>query len=397
MKKIKIFDTTLRDGEQSPGCSMSTEDKVKIATILNDMKVDVIEAGFAASNIKDFETIKRISEKCDYSIVTSLARCNKSDIDKAYEAIKEAKKKRIHVFIATSEIHMRDKLRKTPDEVKDIVKEMVSYAKSYVDDIEFSLEDATRTDKDFACEIINIAIENGATTINIPDTVGFTTYFEYANFIKYLMENSKLNTVDVSVHCHNDLGLATANTLSAIIEGANQVEVTVNGIGERAGNASLEEIVAIIDTKKSLGFYTDIDLSKIKDISDEVVMATNSIIQSNKAIVGVNAFKHESGIHQDGVIKNRSTYEILDPKRYGINTDNIVIGIHSGKGAIISFMKKNNYDIEKYDILTIVTEVKNWFSSSDNINHVKVIPDKVLFDIINNNELGKKMVKRLKN
>ena len=397
MKKIKIFDTTLRDGEQSPGCSMTMEDKITIATILDRMKVDVIEAGFAASNIKDFETIKRISEKCDYSIVTSLARCNKSDIDKAYEAIKDAKKKRIHVFIATSEIHMRDKLRKTPDEVKDIVKEMVNYAKSYVDDIEFSLEDATRTNKDFACEIINIAIESGATTINIPDTVGFMTYFEYADFIKYLMENSKLNTVDVSVHCHNDLGLATANTLSAIIEGANQVEVTVNGIGERAGNASLEEIVAIIDTKKSLGFYTDIDLSKIKDISDEVVMATNSIIQSNKAIVGVNAFKHESGIHQDGVIKNRSTYEILDPKRYGINTDNIVIGIHSGKGAIISFMKKNNYDIEKYDILTIVTEVKNWFSSSDNINHVKVIPDKVLFDIINNNELGKKMVKRLKN
>lgn len=395
MKKIKIFDTTLRDGEQSPGCSMSMEDKIKIATILNSMRVDVIEAGFAASNNKDFETIKRISEICDYSIVTSLARCNKSDIDKAYEAIKDAKKKRIHVFIATSEIHMRDKLRKTPDEVKDIVKEMVNYARSYVADIEFSLEDATRTDRDFACEIINIAIASGATTINIPDTVGFMTPYEYADFIKYLRKNSKLNTVDISVHCHNDLGLATANTLSAIMEDANQVEVTVNGIGERAGNTSLEEIVAIIDTKKSLGYYTDIELSKIKTISDEVVRATNSIIQNNKAIVGENAFKHESGIHQDGVIKNRSTYEILDPKRYGIDTENIVIGIHSGKGAIINFMKKNNYDIEQYDILTIVTEVKKWFNSIDNINHVKVIPDDILFDIINANEIGKKLIKRL--
>ena len=271
---------------------------------------------------------------------------------------------------------------------------MVSYAKSYVDDIEFSLEDATRTDKDFACEVIDIAINSGATTINIPDTVGFMTPLEYGEFISYLRENSKLNTVDISVHCHNDLGLATANTLSAIINGANQVEVTVNGIGERAGNTALEEIVAIIDTKKSLEIYTDINLSLIKYISDEVVSATNSVIQSNKAIVGENAFKHESGIHQDGVIKNRSTYEILDPLRYGINTENIVIGIHSGKGAIINFMKKLGYDIDNYNITNIVNDAKNWFNSSDNINHVKVIPNDILISIINKYKIGKILIKK---
>lgn len=394
MRKIKIFDTTLRDGEQSPGCSMIMEDKVKIAIILDRMKVDVIEAGFAASNKKDFDTIKLISKVCNYSIVTSLARSNKHDIDLAYEAIKDAKNKRIHVFIATSEIHMRDKLRKTKDEVKQIVKDMVSYAKHYVDDIEFSLEDATRTDKDFACEIINLAIEAGATTINIPDTVGFMTPYEYRDFIGYIKSNSNLNTVDISVHCHNDLGLATANTLSAIIEGANQVEVTVNGIGERAGNTALEEIVAIIDTKRSLGMYTDIDLSFIKCISDEVVKATNSFIQNNKAIVGSNAFKHEAGIHQDGVIKNRNTYEILDSTRYGINTDNIVIGIHSGKSAIISFMEKYGYNIDNYDIIGIINEVKNWFCSKDNISNDKIIRDKVLIEIINNNQRGKILVKK---
>ena len=393
MKKIKIFDTTLRDGEQSPGCSMSIKDKVIIAKMLNDMKVDVIEAGFAASSNKDFDAIKIISQVCDYTTVTSLARCNKNDIDIAFEAIKDAKNKRIHIFIATSDIHMRDKLRKTPEEVKQITKEMVSYAKSLCDDIEFSLEDATRTDKDFACEIIDIAINAGATTINIPDTVGFMVPDEFKNFIDYLRRNSKLDTVDISVHCHNDLGLATANTLAAIISGVNQVEVTVNGIGERAGNTSLEEIVAIIDTKRSLGMYTNIDISKIKRISDEVVKATESFIQSNKAIVGDNAFKHEAGIHQDGVIKNRSTYEILDPSRYGINNDNIVIGIHSGKGAIISFMKKQEYNIDNYDIKKIVEEVKNWFYSSLNTNHVKEIPKKILIEIINNNEIGKILIK----
>lgn len=389
MRNIKIFDTTLRDGEQSPGCSMSMEDKIRIARMLDDMKIDVIEAGFAASNEKDFEAIRLISKICNYSTITSLARCNKNDIDIAYEAIKYAKNKRIHVFIATSEIHMKDKLRKTPDEVKEIVKEMVSYAKSKCDDIEFSLEDATRTDKDFACEIIDIAIKYGATTINIPDTVGYMLPYEFVDFINYIKNNSNISQVDMSVHCHNDLGLATANTISAINHGANQVEVTVNGIGERAGNTSLEEIVAIIDTKKSLEVSTNIDISKIKMISDMVVHATGSIIQSNKAIVGENAFKHESGIHQDGVLKNRCTYEILDPSRYGINTDNIVIGIHSGKGAIANKMKMLGYNIDEYNISNIVSDIKNWFSSESNTNKVKSIPDDVFIEIVNDNIKGK--------
>lgn len=394
MKKIKIFDTTLRDGEQSPGCSMNIENKVRIATILDRMHVDIIEAGFAASNERDFEAIKLISKVCNYSVVTSLARCNKRDIDIAYSAIKEAKHKRIHVFIATSDIHMKDKLCKTSDEVKNIVKEMVSYAKKYVDDIEFSLEDATRTNPDFACEIIDIAISSGATTINIPDTVGFMIPNEFSEFIRYIRTHSNIDSVDMSVHCHNDLGLATANTISAVINGANQVEVTVNGIGERAGNTSLEEIVAIIDTKKSLGMYTDIDISKIKMISDEVINATGSPVQSNKAIVGENAFKHEAGIHQDGVIKNRETYEILDPIRYGINTNNIVIGIHSGKGAIINKMKLIGYDIDEYNISNIVNDIKNWFNSSYNINNLKELPNDIFINILDNNKKGKILRKK---
>ena len=383
MRNIKIFDTTLRDGEQSPGCTMSMEDKIKIAKKLNDMKVDVIEAGFAASNKKDFESIEQISKVCDYSIVTSLARCNKNDIDIAYEAIKCAKRKRIHVFIATSQIHMRDKLRKTPEEVKCIVKDMVSYAKSKCDDIEFSLEDATRTDKDFACEIIDIAINSGATTINIPDTVGYMMPHEFMDFITYIRRNSNIDSVDISVHCHNDLGLATANTITATMCGANQVEVTVNGIGERAGNTSLEEVVAIIDTKRSIGMTTGIELSEIKNISDMVVNATGSFIQSNKAVVGYNAFKHEAGIHQDGVIKNRETYEILDPRRYGIYSSNIVIGIHSGKTAIINKMTNFGYNVEEYDVIKIEEDIKNWFANS--YNRVKNIPDDIFNNIVESN------------
>lgn len=384
MRNIKVFDTTLRDGEQSPGCTMCMEDKIKIAKKLDEMNVDVIEAGFAASNKKDFDAIKRISQVCNYSIVTSLARCNKSDIDIAYEAIKDAKRKRIHVFIATSEIHMRDKLRKTREEVKNIVHEMVSYAKSKCDDIEFSLEDATRTDKDFACEIINIAISSGATTINIPDTVGYMMPHEFMDFITYIRKNSNIDEVDMSVHCHNDLGLATANTISAVMCGATQVEVTVNGIGERAGNTSLEEVVAIIDTKRSIGMTTGIELSEIKNISEMVVNATGSIIQSNKAIVGDNAFKHEAGIHQDGVIKNRETYEIMDPTRYGIYSSNIVIGIHSGKTAIINKMTNYGYEIENYDIMKIEKDIKDWFANS--FNRVKSIPDDVFYSIVESNE-----------
>ena len=382
MEDVIIFDTTLRDGEQSPGCSMSIEDKVKIAKMLNEAKVDVIEAGFAASNERDFKAIKEISKVCDYSIVTSLARCNKDDIDKAYEAIKDAKKKRIHVFIATSDIHMKDKLNMTRDEVIAKIREMVSYAKTKCDDVEFSLEDATRTNFTFACRAINTAIDAGATTINIPDTVGIMMPLEFAEFIMELRNYSRLNEANISVHCHNDLGMATANSITAVKCGANQVECTVNGIGERAGNTALEEVVATLDTRRiSLQKQSHVDTSMIYDLSQAVVDATGSQIQNNKAIVGKNAFLHEAGIHQAGVIKNTSTYEIMNPERFGIYHDNIVLGIHSGKSAIIKKMQDLGFNPEKYSINEIVSDIKSYFEYNNKISNDKFI------EIVNNNKL----------
>ena len=377
MEDVIIFDTTLRDGEQSPGCSMSIEDKVKIAKMLNEAKVDVIEAGFAASNERDFKAIKEISKVCDYSIVTSLARCNKDDIDKAYEAIKDAKKKRIHVFIATSDIHMKDKLNMTRDEVIAKIREMVSYAKTKCDDVEFSLEDATRTNFTFACRAINTAIDAGATTINIPDTVGIMMPLESAEFIMELRNYSRLNEANISVHCHNDLGMATANSITAVKCGANQVECTVNGIGERAGNTALEEVVATLDTRRiSLQKQSHVDTSMIYDLSQAVVDATGSQIQNNKAIVGKNAFLNEAG-----VIKNTSTYEIMNPERFGIYHDNIVLGIHSGKSAIIKKMQDLGFNPEKYSINEIVSDIKSYFEYNKKISNDKFI------EIVNNNKL----------
>ena len=374
MEDVIIFDTTLRDGEQSPGCSMSLEDKVKIAKMLDAAKVDVIEAGFAASNERDFKAIKEISKVCDYSTVTSLARCDKNDIDKAYEAIKDAKKKRIHVFIATSDVHMKDKLNMSKEEVIKRIREMVSYAKTKCDDVEFSLEDATRTDFLFACRAIDTAIDAGATTINIPDTVGIMMPLEFAEYIMELKNYSRLNEVNISVHCHNDLGMATANSITAVKCGANQVECTVNGIGERAGNTALEEIVATLDTRRiSLQKQTHFDTTMIKDLSDAVVDATGSQIQKNKAIVGENAFLHEAGIHQAGVIKNANTYEIMNPEKFGVFHDNIVLGIHSGRNAIIKKIKDLGYNPEKYNINEIVVDLKRYFEYNKKISDDKFI------------------------
>lgn len=361
MKTIKILDTTLRDGEQSPGCYMTVEEKIAIAKKLDEMRVDVIEAGFAISNQKDKKAIEEISKICEYSIVTSLARCKKEDIKEAYDAIKLAKKKRIHIFLATSEIHMKYKLKKSREEIKQMVKEGISYAKSLCDDIEFSLEDATRTEKDFACEIINIAINSGVTTINIPDTVGCMLPNEYKDFVNYLKNNSNLDQVNISIHCHNDLGMATANAITALECGIDQIECTINGIGERAGNTALEEIIAIIKTKEQeLNVRTNIDSTKIKEISSMVVEFTHSKVQHNKAVVGKNAFLHEAGIHQQGVLAKRDTYEILNPKDYGINSNNIMIGIHSGKSAIINKMEELHYNSKQYDIEKIIHEIKEF-------------------------------------
>ena len=382
MKNIKIFDTTLRDGEQSPGCGMNIEDKIKIAKLLDDMGVDVIEAGFAASNERDYKAILEISKCVKNATVASLARCTKNDIDSAYSSIKNANNKRIHVFIATSDIHMKYKLKKSREEVISTVKECVSYAKQKVSDIEFSLEDATRTDKDFACKVIDTAIENGATIINIPDTVGYVTPFEFVEFIDYLKKHSKLDTVDISVHCHNDIGLATANSLSSILAGVTQIECTVNGIGERAGNTALEEVVAAIKSRKDIfNATTNIDTTKIKNISNEVINATHSFVQNNKAIVGKNAFKHEAGIHQAGVINNSKTYEIMNPKDYGIYEDNIVLGIHSGKNAIMHKIIKLDKNPNNYDIKGVVNDVKFFFENNINLT------DDDFNNILNNNTL----------
>ncbi len=389
MRTIKIFDTTLRDGEQSPGCSMSVQEKVMLARKLDELNVDVIEAGFAASSKNDFEAIKEISKVINNASVASLARLNRNDIEIAWEAIKDAKKPRLHVFIGTSDTHVYDKLGKTKEEVLDMVKEYVSYAKEKCHDIEFSLEDATRTDKVYACKVIDEAIKAGATTINIPDTVGYTSPDEFKEFINYLKENSNLSKVDISVHCHNDLGLATANSMSAILAGVTQVECTINGIGERAGNTALEEVVANLDTKKE--YYdakTNINTKMIYETSLLVSTITASYVQHNKPIVGANAFKHEAGIHQAGVLKNKKTYEIMDPKRYGIYVDNMVIGMHSGKHVIIDKMKKLGFDPNNYDVESITNDIKDFFKTSKNIEDGDII------SIINNNK-NKKNTKRL--
>lgn len=396
MRKIKIFDTTLRDGEQAPGYSMSKSDKIRIAKKLNDMRVDVIEAGFAASNANDFYAIQEMAKIVDYSTLCSLARCNKRDIAIANEAIKDAKKKRIHTFIGTSPTHMADKLKMSEEEVISKVKECVTFARSLVDDVEFSLEDATRTDKDFACRVIDTAIESGATTINIPDTVGYTSPTEFSEFIKYLREHSRIDEADISVHCHNDLGMATANSMSAVLSGANQIECTINGIGERAGNTALEEVVANIDTRSNYyDAYTDIKLSSIYDLSQTVQEATGQVVQKNKAIVGDNAFKHEAGIHQQGVINNKATYEIMDPRRFGIDTDNMVIGIHSGKNAIISKMESLGYNIDDFDVNAIVFGIKSYYYHKLEEKDRSVITDEDFVSICSSNRI-KGQVKELK-
>lgn len=384
MKEIIIFDTTLRDGEQAPGCSMSIEQKIIIAKKLDEMGVNIIEAGFAASSSRDFQAIKEISKLVKNATVTSLARCNKNDIDIAFEAIKEAKNPRLHIFIATSDIHIKYKLNKTKEEIKEIVRKYVKYAKSKCNDIEFSLEDATRSDKNFACEIIDIAISNGATTINIPDTVGYTTPEEFIEFITYIKNNSRINEATISIHCHNDLGMATANSMSAINVGASQIECTINGIGERAGNTPLEEVVAIIDTRQDrYNCQTSIDTTKIYEISTIVSNITNSVIPNNKPIVGINAFRHESGIHQAGVIKNKKTYEIMSPEHYGVYTDNIVIGIHSGKNAIIEKITNLGLDDSEYDIINITKKVKSFCEENKNISEQEFI------EIINKFKISK--------
>lgn len=362
-KRIKIFDTTLRDGEQSPGASLNTHEKVIIAKQLVKLGVDIIEAGFPISSEGDFEAIKKISKEISEGVIICvLARTLKEDIDKAWKAIQHAQKPRIHTFIATSDIHTKKKLGKTRDEVKEMVIQGVEYAKSCTDDVEFSLEDATRTDLDFMCEIADVAIKSGATTINIPDTVGYSQPDEFAHRIKYLFKNtpSLNNDITISVHCHDDLGNAVANSLVGIKVGATQVECTINGLGERAGNAPLEEIVMNLEARADFfnNVKTRINTTEIFKTSKLVSQLTGIEVQRNKAIVGGNAFAHEAGIHQHGILKSRETYEIISPEKVGWIGDSLVIGKHSGKHAIRKIVEDFGYSSTEEEIEKIIKRVK---------------------------------------
>jgi 2-isopropylmalate synthase len=335
MNKLVIFDTTLRDGEQSPGASMTKDEKVRIAKMLERMRVDVIEAGFPIASPGDFEAVRAVARAVKDSVVCGLARAADADIDRAGEALKDAAACRIHTFIATSPIHMKMKLRMEPDQVVERAVEAVRRAQRWTDDVEFSAEDAGRSELDFLCRIVEAAIEAGARTINIPDTVGYNVPDQFAHTIRNLIERvSNADKAIFSVHCHNDLGLAVANSLAAVLAGARQVECTVNGLGERAGNASLEEVVMTVRTRRDVfQIDTGIDTTQIVPASRLVSNITGFPVQPNKAIVGANAFAHESGIHQDGVLKHRETYEIMRAEDVGWSTNRMVLGKHSGRNA----------------------------------------------------------------
>lgn len=343
---VKIFDTTLRDGEQSPGATMTSAEKLEVARALTRLGVDVIEAGFPAASPDDLEAVRRIAEEVGnpsksepglkVPIICGLARASVNDIDKAYEAIQNAQYPRIHTFIATSEIHMKYKLKMDRAQVLEKVATMVAYAKSKCDDIEFSPEDAGRSEPEFLYEVLEVAIKAGATTLNIPDTVGYTMPDEYGALISGIIKNVKgLENITISVHTHDDLGMATANALAGIHAGARQAEVTVNGIGERAGNTSLEEVVMALKTRHSVyKLETGIETTQINRISRLVSNYTGMVVQPNKAIVGANAFAHEAGIHQDGMLKNNETYEIMKPEDVGVNKSRLILGKHSGRHAL---------------------------------------------------------------
>lgn len=333
--RLVIFDTTLRDGEQSPGASMTKEEKIRVARQLERMKVDVIEAGFAAASPGDFDAIHAIAEAIKDSTVCSLARANENDIGRAGEAIRPARSGRIHTFIATSPIHMEKKLRMTPDQVVEQAVKAIGWARNYTDNVEFSAEDAGRSELDFLCRIFEQVIKAGATTINVPDTVGYNLPGQFAETIKQLIARvPNSDKVVWSVHCHNDLGLAVANSLAAVLAGARQVECTINGLGERAGNASLEEIVMAVRTRADVfPVETGIDATQIVPASKLVSQITGYPVQPNKAVVGANAFAHESGIHQDGVLKHRETYEIMRAQDVGWTQNKLVLGKHSGRNA----------------------------------------------------------------
>jgi 2-isopropylmalate synthase len=368
-EQVVIFDTTLRDGEQSPGASMNVGEKLRIASKLEELGVDYVEAGFPAASKGDMEAVSHVAQKMQRTGVAGLARTNKDDIDKAWAAVSNAQKPRIHVFIATSDIHMEHKLGMSREQVLESAVAGVKYAKSFTDSVEFSAEDASRSDRDFLCKIFEAAIAAGATTINIPDTVGYAIPEEFADLVRYVKDHTpSIHQATISVHCHNDLGLATANTLAAIIAGARQAEVTINGIGERAGNTSLEEVVMAMHTRANrIPLTTNINPAMIYPASRLVSMLSGMIVQPNKAVVGANAFSHEAGIHQAGMLKNPMTYEIMRPETVGVSSSTLVLGKHSGRNALRDRLKDLGYNLSKPEIDLIFEKFKDLCDKKKNV------------------------------
>lgn len=370
MEKIIIFDTTLRDGEQAPGASLNQKEKLEIAAALAHLGVDVIEAGFPITSKGDFEAVRAVARNIKGPSICALARAVKKDIDVAYQALKYSRHPRIHVFLATSKIHMKYKLKKAEGEILRLAVSGVKYAKKFCPDIEFSPEDASRSEREFLFKVVEAVIDAGATTVNIPDTVGYAEPEEFADLIASIKENvANIDKAVISVHCHNDLGLAVANSLEAVKRGARQVECTINGIGERAGNASLEEIVMAIDTRKDIfsNLKTVIKKSEIYKTSRLVSKLTGFVIAPNKAIVGANAFRHESGIHQDGILKERSTYEIIKPQDVGFYGLGLVLGKHSGRHAFNERMKSLGFHLNKEQLTKAFSHFKQLADKKKNI------------------------------
>jgi len=359
-ERVIIFDTTLRDGEQSPGASMNAAEKLRLAIQLEKLGVDAIEAGFPAASAGDFEAVRIISEKVRNTQVTALARTSKEDIDLAWGAIEGAEHPRIHTFIATSDIHLEHKLKMTRDQVIDAAVDSVSYARRYTENVEFSAEDSSRSDPDFLCRIFEAVIDAGASTVNLPDTVGYAMPDEFHQLVSHVRTHTpNIEEAVLSIHCHNDLGLATANTLAGLMAGARQAEVTMNGIGERAGNTSLEEVVMSLYTRKEfLDLETGINTREIQPTSRLVSMVTGIVVQPNKAVVGANAFAHEAGIHQDGVLKNSMTYEIMDPETIGLSRNRLVLGKHSGKHAIRKKLEDLGYELSEEELTRFFLKFK---------------------------------------
>src|SRR6185295_16005443 len=382
--RVSIFDTTLRDGEQSPGCSMNLTEKVRMANKLQDLGVDIIEAGFPIASEGDFAAVRAVAAQCRNVKVAALCRTSELDVARAADALKFAAHPRIHTFCATSDIHLEHKLKKTRAEVIDMTRAAVSQARSYAEDVEFSAEDATRSDIDYLCEVLDAAVESGASVLNVPDTVGYTTPMEYMHLVQQVRERVvRDRDVIICVHCHNDLGLAVANSLAAIEAGARQVECTINGIGERAGNASLEEIVMALRVRADrLPFETNIDTTELYPTSQMLSSIVGFDVQPNKAIVGRNAFAHEAGIHQHGVINNPLCYEIMTPESVGVPTNSLVLGKHSGRHALALRYAELGYDVTSSEL------EEAYRSFTDLADKKKCIYDQDLISLLSNRVIG---------